>query len=535
MTEQRAVIWIAVSSEAQTKPDKASLDTQEKACSEWCRANGYEIVRVLRWDGYSRSETDVITAYEDFATQGRYEYHDLRKMWQEHAFDVFVVYIHDRIARSPALYAQVMSNVIRSGARIFSLSDGWIDQNNIDTFLVIGSFSATTDLHKLVSRRKMGMTARAPRGLKMSSKTLLGYKELRDPITGKAIAQVPDETLAPLWAHVAELILEGVAWHNLETELFERYGDVNPKTGKRFGVMAIRSVIYAATFWGNTASHYRSPSAKNRQRGGAWLFDDREPVPEGVVIHRNTHPAIYSGQLAERIKAELKRRMLMYGKRRPENTAAFSGLLVCNSCGYYMVRDRSTTNAYRGWRCDSRYSKSPTRPLCTNHKQINEKKVQAWFNDAMEKMLAYDDPEKYFATHTDQALPKLIASLNESITNVQAEMRRLGNAIRTVDEDNPAWVGYTVDNANAGKRLKSLQEQLIKAERQQISADRPRRKQAFAEIKAMTLPKFWQLPNVKVNQLLLWLFDDQKVYVKDGIMEGLTDAPNRRRLPRMTP
>jgi hypothetical protein len=86
-TQLRVGLWLAVSSEAQAKEDKISLQEQERVGREWVAAQpNAQIVKVFHWDGYSRSETDVLTAYEDFATQGRYEYHELRQMWQAHGF-----------------------------------------------------------------------------------------------------------------------------------------------------------------------------------------------------------------------------------------------------------------------------------------------------------------------------------------------------------------------------------------------------------------------------------------------------------------
>jgi hypothetical protein len=78
----RAVIWCAVSSEEQAKSDKISLAVQEREMRAFAEREGYEIVRTFIWDGYSRWESDPIAALEDFAEQGRFEYHELRQMWR---------------------------------------------------------------------------------------------------------------------------------------------------------------------------------------------------------------------------------------------------------------------------------------------------------------------------------------------------------------------------------------------------------------------------------------------------------------------
>ena len=93
----RAVIWKAVSSERQANDDKVSLEEQERLAREWCENNGYDIIKVLEVPGYSRRESDIITALDDFAQQGIYAYRDLRSMWQNDDFDVLVAYSHDRL------------------------------------------------------------------------------------------------------------------------------------------------------------------------------------------------------------------------------------------------------------------------------------------------------------------------------------------------------------------------------------------------------------------------------------------------------
>lgn len=50
-------------------------------------------------------------------------------------------------------------------------------------------------------------------------------------------------------------------------------------------------------------------------------------MPEGATIFRHTHPAVWDGELADRIRAEIMRRSdTMRGKSVPRRTHRFSGL-----------------------------------------------------------------------------------------------------------------------------------------------------------------------------------------------------------------
>ena len=70
MTKKKAVIWCAVSTQAQNAEDKISLPEQEQAARNWCKENDLAVATVLKVPGYSRRESDIITALEDFAEQG---------------------------------------------------------------------------------------------------------------------------------------------------------------------------------------------------------------------------------------------------------------------------------------------------------------------------------------------------------------------------------------------------------------------------------------------------------------------------------
>jgi DNA invertase Pin-like site-specific DNA recombinase len=148
---KRAVIWKAVSSERQALEDKVSLPEQERLAREWCEANQYQIVRVLEIPGHSRRESDIITALEDFAQDGVYAYHDLRRMWQNKEFDVLVAYAHDRLGRSNTLHSWVVENVILEGMQIYLIADGgFVDLEDFRYKLAIGGMMVATPIDRLV-------------------------------------------------------------------------------------------------------------------------------------------------------------------------------------------------------------------------------------------------------------------------------------------------------------------------------------------------------------------------------------------------
>jgi hypothetical protein len=78
----RAIIFLAVSSQAQVGEDEISLPQQEAEARAFAAAQGLEVVDTLVVPGFSRRESDVITALDEFAAQGIFAYHRLRDHWQ---------------------------------------------------------------------------------------------------------------------------------------------------------------------------------------------------------------------------------------------------------------------------------------------------------------------------------------------------------------------------------------------------------------------------------------------------------------------
>jgi hypothetical protein len=110
---------------------------------------------------------------------------------------------------------------------------------------------------------------------------------------------------------------------------------VNEK-GKPYYSHYMYRLIMKPLFWGHTARNHNSATSKNGFKYGAWIYDESEPIPEGAMMFRNTHPPVWEGELADLIKAELKRRSeTVRGHSDPEYTHRFSGLVVCAECGSF--------------------------------------------------------------------------------------------------------------------------------------------------------------------------------------------------------
>jgi hypothetical protein len=172
----------------------------------------------------------------------------------------------------------------------------------------------------------------------------------------------------------------------MEAEMFRRFGHGNP-LNEPYQPHHYYRVVDTPSFWGHNARHFKQSPR------GAWVREPGHPVPEGVLMVYNVFESVYSGALAEPIKAELRRREDLKGKARPQTTLRFTGLFICGACGFGLVYAR--TPGYVALRCASRYEQSATRPACTPGHWLSEKRAQAYIDACLRQMLRSGDPAAF--------------------------------------------------------------------------------------------------------------------------------------------
>lgn len=523
----RALIWIAVSSEKQAG-DKVSLTEQERAGREWAEANGYEVVGVLSVPGESRSETDVLTIFEEFAEKQVFAYHDLRKMWQSpRQFDVLVAYHDSRLGRSEALFAYVVTNVMKAGAKIYTILGGWYVPDEYQMKMFMGMASVTNEMKRFVSLTKAVKLDKAAKGTLVHGHPCWAYKVERGT-KGEALRKIPDESKRLVIEAAARLVIEGVGWKHIEKELCERFGIVNK--GKLFTTYTFYFLFHNPNFHGNEViqgSHaHRRRGLRNHIGNDLWVFDPSYALPEGTQIFYNVlQPYFPEGnELGEQLKTELRRRRhSMRGTARAARTHKFVGLMSCYYCGRAYVFHPNGRKKYPYYQCQSKYNSSAD-DRCTRLRLIPEKEVQAWFDVELRKLIKVQDPEWFLRRDDEQARAQQLAQL-------QAKCARLNQLIdRTLDEQ------LTTDDEDIRQRLRARRSEYsadLAATQQQILAletqntnDASGARQAYERLMAFdTLEKFWAAPGNQVNQILHGLMGEKVIVIKDREIKGSADRP----------
>ena len=501
MSQIRALLWVAVSSAPQAHEDKASLPAQEAALTALADAHGWAVVDVLRVPGHSRAYLDIHECAADMRAQGITAFDDLLRHWKARDFDVLACQDGDRFGRSQSLYSYVVERTMQTGARLYMLSNGWVDSANFRMMISMGGYKAASDIDQLVKRRRMGLAKRAERGF-LPGRVPWTHKLLRDE-RGKPAALVVNEHYRRMFEDIYDCVVNlRLPYNRVSLELAAR--------GHRMddGSLPIppmtRLMLFSPLTWGHVMY---GTAGKGRRATGRWAYG-AEPPPAGAVVRWDAAPAVYTGAQAERLIAELERRHTLRGHARPDTVTAFSGLFVCAECGRAMTLARGN-GKHRGIPalvCHGRWELTHDGPVCTARNRRSLADLRAWLT----RMLKAWTAQGGFTVRAD-SVP--VAQLDALSREAQAAADELDALITQQARAAPAA------RDAYQRRIDALAEHLhaLHARHEHLraqSADHHARavtERAALDAIATFGASFWDLPEPVINQHLHWLFGDYRV------------------------
>lgn len=510
----KAVIWSAVSTKKQAADEKESLPAQEREALAICETNGWQVVDILRVPGHTRRARNIDRLAAEARREGIEAFDRLIAHWDACDFDVLVVKDATRFARSQSTAAEVVEATIQeSGARIYAwASGGMIDESTMRGFIALSGYASAVEMDNLRSRQQVGYAGRTKRGLPTNQMLPFSHLLQRDPQTGKAQHIILDESKRRLFDDFATLLLEGLSWRFIERDLYERFGHTRPD-GTPYKKYAFYHVAHNPYFWGHSARNHKNIKLANGQKTDLWCFDETFPVPEGVTVKRHNHPAVFTGELAERVKAELRRRrMVIRGSARPSRTHKFTGLLVCAYCGFSVVFQSDATYC-----CRSKYS-ARARRGCEVTRCISARKIQRSINPLLQRLIETGSVHALFENSTPDPAARIDALVKE-IEATEDQIRRLiGKQAAAPDSVSTL---YDEQISAFGEQLKILKVNLNEAQRQSYQHDTAGAQLAADELIAMGVEDFWKQDDTRINQLLHRLFGMRRLMMKDNAIIGV--------------
>ncbi|MDL1924358.1 hypothetical protein FBQ95_17275 [Chloroflexi bacterium CFX3] len=518
----RALIWIAVSTQEQASEDKASLAQQEADAIKFAEQNAWQIVDILRVPGHSRHYFTLAECIADADAVGVSAFRRLRDFIESRGFDVLIVRDGDRIARRASMYSEIIGKIIQAGARVYSFVDGWVDQHNYLMHCAMVGYRAEQDVANITRKYKMGIAKRIERGLNYN-KVPASHRVIYDPTNGKPLRMELNPASQPLFDALYELVVEQrISFSMLPFPMAER-GFINPATGLRFNKNVFYALLYAPPTWGHMAMGYRRERRKGKL--GAWVFDESVPLPEGAIIFRNVIPAVYTGERAEAMRAELMRRADIRGRRRPRHHYPFSGLLQC-VCGKNMAiqmrrwtNKRGISHHYKSYYCPfgrpSIGSRNIRFELCPNNAGIREERVREYFELLLQQIADGADflPRVQSKDDTDD--------LRRTVITLERQIERLIDLQSGAPRETEAI--YTKQIQQKAEQLKTARLELLK--RQHAQATDQIRQQSFEQaaedIIRIGLESFWQLGADEINQRLHRLMGKYRLVVENKQIIGI--------------
>jgi hypothetical protein len=327
-------VWCAVSTPEQAKDDKVSRPMQKKLGLAWMEDNGVGHVVVLDVPGHSRSETDLVEALEEFRAAGITAYDDMKALWKAGLLHKFWAFAHNRLGRSNVQHSYVIENIIKNGGEIYLHHGGEITRRNQRGQIALGGFESASYGDMMKERWMEAQPRKLEAGLPMNA-PYWTHKAIYDD-KGNRVRLEVNEAKRPMVNALIKLLLEGHPWHEMHILLQQRYGYGRPD-GRPLVYAQVHQMFYNPAFWGHTGKNYQNRHHGNKLRRGLWVFDESLPLPEGTILYRNTIPALVTGELAEQVKDELRRRAGLRGQGGARTAYMFNGLLVCAECNRNLI------------------------------------------------------------------------------------------------------------------------------------------------------------------------------------------------------
>lgn len=523
MTIKRALIWAAVSTRPQADEDeKFSIPKQIEDGEAMCRDNGWRVMDTLIVPGHSRDyrTLEELAAAARSSKQHIDAFDRLIKHFRDKDFDVFICRDANRFARKASLLHYIAETIIEDcGALIYSQADNlFVDEEKLPMWATIQGYKVRAENKALMTGRHNGMFKVAERGLPTSSKVLLSHAVVRDEF-GHAERLEVDETKRRLWDDVYRLLVnEHSSWRTLEVALTE-LGHTD-ETGKPFHRNCIRHVIASPTFWGHSARFHYKLHAPDK-RGWGWVYDCSKPAPAGVVIYRDTHPAVYTGDQARRLIAELERPARQrLGNAQPYHSHRYSGLVVCRECGRHLNYAGSPPYVYMGCR-----TTVDTQATCLNTKKLKESAVEDFARDLQQRLQQGESLQTVLAVEDNHlTVDRARAQIKADIETTIEQSRRL--IMKQASVRSTLIHIYDEQLELLGNKLAALDEQLRNLSTE-IVYDKETQESAAKEFADLG-EGFWELADTEINACLSRMLRYRRMSSYKGQVLGFEDAPKKR-------
>ena len=293
-TNLKVALYMRYSSDKQSEQ---SIEGQERVCSEFCKRNGYTIIR--------KYIDRATSAFKD--AEKRLQFQKMIKDSSKGDFAGVVVYKLDRFARNRYDSAIYETKLEKNGVKLISATENISDSPEgiiLKSVLVGMAQFYSEELSQKINR---GLRETALKGNVTGGATPLGYKT-------KNKKYILDEAAAPIVKEAFELYDKSVPIKEI-CEIFNAKGYKTVRGGKF-----------------NKGSFHRM--FKNTMYIGTYSYKD--------IILENKVPAIVDKALFERVQKRLEKEKRQPTRGKAKQTYLLLHKLYCANCGAMMIGEAGT-------------------------------------------------------------------------------------------------------------------------------------------------------------------------------------------------
>jgi DNA invertase Pin-like site-specific DNA recombinase len=503
---QRAIFFLAVSTEAQASDDRDSLPEQRRQLDAAAAQFGWRVVDVIALPGQSRSHYTYAEMANEAAAAGMPDALRLFDHWQRRDFDVLAALNTTRLGRDQSILAEVIRRTIDAGATVYTVKDGFIDAQNQRMHIAMSGYATGAEMDEFKRRFQFGMNARVKRGLHPNHIPPT-HLALRNG-AGRVIAVEVDESKRRLFDDIFDLVVhERLALNRVPAALAERG---HPPLNE----WAVDRWLHNPYTWGHS---FRRAHTAARARNWRWVFDEAQPLPDGVTIFRDTHPAVWTGTQAALLKAELARRIDRSLKRTITTTARYSGLCQCGECGRPMNYDGQHFTTLSG--AVNRYLRCIGRHTSTCPNAVREDQLTADVHRLLEQV-EQAGPGVLRPQGAAQEAERRAARLASIAGEIDAAEARARQLIRKQAAAPVSLAGLYDDELTAlGAQIDALRAEQARLPAPVVTT--PAQLEITARLRAGSAAWFWQQPDATQNQLLAILLGDYRLVVRRRRVVGI--------------
>jgi site-specific DNA recombinase len=335
----RAIIYARVSTDAQER-DGTSLDTQERACLDFARAQGWLVIESVR---------DAASGY----TLERPGMERVRRLIRDGRVDVLLSYAVDRLARNQTKLAVLLDEADEAGVALECVTEK-VEVSSLGKLVMsLRAFAAEVEREKIAERTTRGKLERARSGRIPQAFGRGCYGYVYNPSTGQ-------REIEPFQAEIVRRIFQRFA----ETRSFSAVSNslndegIPAHQGPRWYSNTIRNMLRNESYAGRT---FFNRTRWTTRRSGTGGKPRRAPVArpsdEWIEIP-GASPRIVDEALWQRVQE-----ILADSERKPKHTKIriypMRGRLRCGVCGSAMVGQTMTSKGreYRYYGCRHIYDR----------------------------------------------------------------------------------------------------------------------------------------------------------------------------------